>query len=197
MFAALLISCTCPTFEEMEVVPADDSVTESQLDVVQVALAHFSAWTGDVGVCVPEIRLQEDLPEPRNLDGVYEVTGQYEGEHRPIVIDSDAATSLWRSTFHELCHANDQLEGHSDAMTFLETAELNRLASLSALQYEREREAAGQQLDLRLGVAGKDRRPKHSLGSPGPHTSYCARPLTCVTLYPALHVRLPDCTLTA
>lgn len=115
-----LLACTCPSFDEMEVVAVDTSATDDRLATVQDALADFAAWTGDEGVCVPEIRLQEVIPE-RNLD-VGELAGVYAGEHNPIRLDADSG-GLQLTTFHELCHASDRLEGHSDAIAWPEVAD--------------------------------------------------------------------------
>lgn len=118
MLAALL-ACACPTFAEMEVVPVDESATEAVVDQVAYALAGFAAWTGDAGVCVPEIRVQEDLSEPDGeaWDG-WEVGGRYSGPRAAIRVDSDSSPDLRTITFHELCHAADHEEGHSDALSF-------------------------------------------------------------------------------
>lgn len=115
-----LLACTCPSFDEMEVVAMDTSATDDRLATVREALADFAAWTGDYGVCVPEIRLQDDLPEPIGEDG--EFAGEYHDEHNPIRLDADSG-GLRLTTFHELCHASDRLEGHSDARAWPEVAD--------------------------------------------------------------------------
>lgn len=121
MIAALL-ACSCPSFDEMEIVGMDTSATDQRLATVRQALADFAAWTGDDGVCVPEIRLQEDIAEYAGMDDAWEVGGEYTGEHSPIRLDADSP-GLRRMAFHELCHAADHREGHAGAVAWPELAE--------------------------------------------------------------------------
>lgn len=114
-----LLGCRCPTFDEMRVEGKDETATEDRLEQVEVGLAWFARWTGDEGVCVPEIHVKEDLWERRAYREAHlEAIGQYRGPRDPIKLDADADRSLLTGTLHELCHANDHLEGHSTAMSF-------------------------------------------------------------------------------
>lgn len=112
---AFLVACACPTFDEMVVTGEGE---ERDFADVEGALAAFAAWTAREGVCVPEIELRSDLPEPAWMAEGYAVGGQYRGARRSIRLASDPRNDLSDSTRHELCHALDHEEGHATAIVW-------------------------------------------------------------------------------
>jgi hypothetical protein len=107
-----LHACTCPRFDEMEVVGDDSDVVLR----VEQALGDFAAWTGREGVCVPEIQIVDDIEEPAEADPeVVFVGGAYAGPHMPIRV---VAADVRPSVFHELCHALDREEDHAASASF-------------------------------------------------------------------------------
>lgn len=102
-----LLACGCPTFAEMEVCGDADATFLAE---VQGALDDFAAWTGREGVCVPEVRVEEELGDGR-------VQGRYRGPHSAILLSRDAVDPR-TVTLHELCHALDEREGLADPEVF-------------------------------------------------------------------------------
>lgn len=98
-------------------VDADGTASDTTLAATELAIANFAAWTGDVGVCVPEVRVRADLPEPLGVSSGWEVAGRYRGRHGAIDVLDDA-DAVWGYTFHELCHAVDRIEDHSGLASF-------------------------------------------------------------------------------
>lgn len=119
----LLVACACPTFDDMVVEDVDGTASSETVDAARAALASFAAWTEDEGVCVPGIDLVDDVAEPLFLDEGYAAGGEYRGRRRTIRISTQFPSMVGTSTFHELCHATDKLEGHADALAWPEVAD--------------------------------------------------------------------------
>lgn len=119
MVLLLLAGCGCPSFEAMDVVDADELAAPEDVAWVEQAIDAFAAWTGEAGVCVPEVQLVEAI-DPGSWDlGEHQMAaGVYRGPNRAIRVDVDDA-ELWSTTLHELCHALDHEEGHSAAVPWI------------------------------------------------------------------------------
>ncbi len=102
--------CTCPSFADMVVTDPDDLADDTFEAEIADGIATFAAWTGRDGVCVPEVRILPDVaPEAEVTIG-----GAYIAQHVPIAIRA-GVPEVGRVTTHELCHALDDVEGHSTA----------------------------------------------------------------------------------
>ncbi len=132
MLLALVVACACPSFEEMEVRGEGDAEADAR---VADALADFAAWTGREGVCVPGVNVEAVV----RVRGV-EVDGAYAGPHGWIAV-SAGSSDLDASTWHELCHAIDDQEGHSAAQPDLFVGDGIGNANLYPTARARRREA--------------------------------------------------------
>lgn len=108
--ALFLAGCGCPSFDEMTVDDRTDMADFAFIDDIDAALADFAAWTGRDGVCVPEVRVVE------TIDGET-AAGIYQGPSWPILVDR-GSHDPHTTTVHELCHALDHQEGHTDPELF-------------------------------------------------------------------------------
>lgn len=104
-----LLSCGCPSFEEMVVEDRTGVADAAFLDEIEVGIARFAERTGRDGVCVPGVVVVEDA-WPRRPSAA----GRYRGPRRPILMEP-VVRNPYRVTLHELCHALDAEEGHSEA----------------------------------------------------------------------------------
>lgn len=86
---------------------------EKVLDDIDRALLDFAEWTGRDGVCVPGIRVREDVAP--DLDPDWDLVGRYRGEHSTIVIQPGLGSNTHDDVVHELCHAIDWHEDLHDA----------------------------------------------------------------------------------
>lgn len=111
MILLILLACSCPSFEEMEVRDPDDLVDETVIGEIRTAISDFAAETGREGVCVPAVDVVERVPgwggEP--------ACGDSGGLHSRIRVSADAGCAWEETVTHELCHALDNLEGLSKA----------------------------------------------------------------------------------
>lgn len=100
----LVGGCACPTFDELKVTDPDGVASAELLATVTEAARDFASWTGREGVCVDRIEIVEDA----GTDAAgRDAAGRYAG--RWIEIEA-TASSPRSTTFHELCHALDDLE---------------------------------------------------------------------------------------
>lgn len=101
---ALLSACNpCPTWDELELVNADGATAEA-VEEARAAIDEFAAWSGREGVCVSEVRLEDEVvnEDGEALGGRYDLSGSVH-----VRMDGD----ITRIVRHELCHAVDHLEG--------------------------------------------------------------------------------------
>ncbi len=96
-----LAGCGCPEFSEMDVTDPLNLGTVADYAEIRRGIRDFARWTGETGVCVPEVQLQEEL------SGGYAV-GTYSGPRVPIRLVPGAGHE---TTVHELCHAIDDQRG--------------------------------------------------------------------------------------
>jgi hypothetical protein len=93
----------------MEVVDVTGTADRALLDEITSAVADFEEWTGRTGVCVPDVHVVDTVGEG--------LGGRFQELKEPILI-ARQASDPYRFTVHELCHALDAVEGHSDSELF-------------------------------------------------------------------------------
>lgn len=102
----LFFACTCPSFSEMKVIGTEASVAR-----VQSVIGEFAGWSGRKGVCVGTIRIKPSVLIKKGAD-TFSVDSLFLKEEGEIWLE-EGDPELPNSTRHELCHALDQMEGHS------------------------------------------------------------------------------------
>jgi hypothetical protein len=102
--AAVLAGCACPELLDAPVQDPDGIAAPGQVAGMRAAMADFMAWTGGPGVCVPSVRITNDV----DLEGAL---GRWDGAGRPLRVAGDHALA-YGTVVHELCHAWDEGRGH-------------------------------------------------------------------------------------
>lgn len=109
MLLALSMGCACPTFADMAVEDPDGIAEPAFVAEMEGALADFAAWTAREGVCVPAIEVRARI-DTWSEDAV----GLYDEPGEPILVEPGASEPR-RVALHELCHALEDQEDHTDA----------------------------------------------------------------------------------
>ena len=101
----LILACRapCPTWDDLVII-RDDGASDAVFAQARAGIDAFAAWSGRDGVCVSELRLQDQVvgAHGETFGGAYHPSGWI-----ALAIDSDIPTGVR----HELCHATDHQEG--------------------------------------------------------------------------------------
>lgn len=86
MLLLLLLACApCPRFEEMTVSDRDGVASATMLADIDQAISDFADATGRDGVCIAEVRAQENVRVAFNDAAV----GKCSAERRAISVEAD------------------------------------------------------------------------------------------------------------
>lgn len=116
----LLAACSepCPSFGEVEVQDHTTAGADNVVSEMQRALDDFASWTGRRGVCVASMTAEDALTDDGiDIWGRFEPAHHYDGGYatEPGAVRIDREADAYDTTLHELCHAIDATEDHSDA----------------------------------------------------------------------------------
>ncbi len=106
----ILASCSCPSFDALEVLDPSGVANAAQLEAIDDAVRNFASWTDREGVCVPAVEVVSKS-DPRMVDGY---PGLYQGPGNPVLVAVNETPDVEQTTRHELCHALDGVERISD-----------------------------------------------------------------------------------
>lgn len=116
----LLAACSepCPSFGDVDVQDHTTAGADSVVSEMRRALDDFASWTGRRGVCVASLTAEDALTDDGiDIWGRFEPAQDYDAGYtiEPGTIRIDRDADAYETTVHELCHAIDAAEGHSDA----------------------------------------------------------------------------------